>query len=75
MKPSGPGLLFVGTFFFKVYLFMAALGLHCCAWVLSTWGHPGFSCFDVWASHCSGLSCFGERALGHSGLVAEVPRL
>ena len=47
MKPSG---LF---FFFQVYLFMAALGLQCCAWVLSTCGHPGFSCFDVWASFVS----------------------
>ena len=32
---------------------MAALGLQCCAWVLSTCGHPGFSCFNVWASFVS----------------------
>ena len=52
---------------------MAALGLHCCTWVLSPCVHLGLSCFHVWASHCISLSCFGERALGPSGSVAVAP--
>ena len=36
MKLSGPGLLFVVRFFFKInkfiYLFLSVLGLHCCLW-------------------------------------------
>ena len=40
--------LFVFFFFFKIYLFLAALGLHCCSWA--------FSCCGVQASHCSGFS-------------------
>ena len=39
---------------------MAVLGLsaaHSC-------GEQGLSSLDVWASHCSGLSCCGARALG-----------
>ena len=39
-----------------IYLFLAALGLRCCAWAF-------YSC-GVRASHCSGPSCCGARALG-----------
>ena len=38
------------------YLFLAALGLCCCAWAFSSCG--------VRASHCSGFSCCGAQALG-----------
>ena len=37
-------------------LFLAALGLHCCT--------QAFSSCGVRASHCSGFSCCGARALG-----------
>ena len=39
-----------------MYVFLAALGLHCCAWA--------FSSCDERASHCSGFSRCGTRALG-----------
>ena len=43
MKPSGPGLLFVGRFLknkfiYFIYLFLAALGLCCCMWAFSSCG-------------------------------------
>ena len=42
-------------------LFMAVLGLPCCAQAFSSCGGQ--------ASHCSGLSCSGVRAPGVSALV------
>ena len=41
---------------FKIYLFLSALGLHCCA--------RAFSSCGVRASHCGGFSCCGPQALG-----------
>ena len=48
------------TFFkFVFYLFLAALGLHCCA------EREGATLpFSARASHCGGFSCCGARALG-----------
>ena len=50
--PSGI-FFFLNTF---IYLFLAALGLCCCA--------RAFSSCSVWASHCGGFSCCRSRALG-----------
>ena len=46
-------------------LFLAVLGLRCCAWAFSSCGEWGllFSC-GARASHCGGFSCCGARALG-----------
>ena len=54
-------------------LFLAVLGLHCCAWAFSSsvmW-EMHYSC--SWASHCSGFSCSGAQAIGEwaSGVVAH----
>ena len=46
-------------------LFLAALGLRCCAWAFSSCGEQGLLFVAVrWASHCSGFSCCGAWALG-----------
>ena len=39
----------VPFFFFKIYLFLVALDLYCCA--LAT------LCGGAWAFHCGGFSC------------------
>ena len=39
------------------FLFLAALGLHCCAWAFSGCGERGLlSSWDAWAFHCGGFS-------------------
>ena len=50
---------------YVIYLFLAALGLCCCARAFSSCGER--------ASHCSGFSCCRARALGTraSGVVAR----
>ena len=59
-----------------IYLFLAALGLCWCTWAFSScseWGatpHCG-----AWASHCSGFSCCGARALGMRASVVVAHRL
>ena len=51
-----------------IYLFMAALGLHCSGQVFSSFSKWGLlSSCDVQASHCCGLSCCRAQALGHAG--------
>ena len=55
------------SFFFYefIYLFLAALGLHCCAWAFPlVAASAGYSCCGARASHCGGFSCCGARALG-----------
>ena len=47
-----------------IYLFMAVLGLRCCARVFFSCGEQGLLCCGVRASHCHGFSCCGARALG-----------
>ena len=60
----GPGIQKTLLILF-MYLFVAVLGLHCCARACSSCGEPGppSSC-GVWASHCSGFSRCGAQALG-----------
>ena len=51
---------------------MAALGLSCCSWALSSCSEQGLlSSCGARASRYGGFSC-GARALGHSGSVAVV---
>ena len=55
--------------FFKKYLFLAVLGLHFCARASSSCGEQGLlSTGGGWASHRSGSSHCGARALGAHGL-------
>ena len=53
---------------------LAVLGLHCCTGFSLVVMSGDYSC-DVWASHCSGFSCLGARALWCMGSVVVVPRL
>ena len=63
-----------GAFFLLInlfiYLFLAALGLCCCAQAFSSCGKWGLLLVAVCglliarASHCDGFSCCGARALG-----------
>ena len=47
-----------------IYLFLAALSLHCCTQAFSSCSERGLTlCCSVWASHCGGFSC-GAWALG-----------
>ena len=44
---------------------MAVLGLCCCTWAFTSCGERGLLFMaGAQASHCSGLSCRGARALG-----------
>ena len=59
-------------FFFKliyfIYLFLAALGLRCCARAFSSCGERGLLfCSGARASHCGGFSCCGAQGLGTTG--------
>ena len=48
-----------------IYLFLAALGLRCCARAFSSCGEQGATlCCGARASHCGGFSCCGAGALG-----------
>ena len=51
-----------------IYLFLAALGLHCCARAFSSCDEQVLLFVAVRellrASHCSGFSCCGARTLG-----------
>ena len=64
------------TFFFlnkhTFILFLAVLGLHCCAWVFSSCGEQRCSAL---ASHCGGFSCCRARALGARASVVVAHRL
>ena len=51
-------------FFNLFYLFLAALGLRCCAQAFSSCGERGLLRCGAWASHCGGLSCCRAQALG-----------
>ena len=58
---------------FIIYLFLAVLGIHCCAWAFSGCGEQGLlSSCSVQASHRSGLACCGARTLEHRPQVAVV---
>ena len=57
--------IFLNKFiYFFICLFVAALGLHCCAHFLQLWRAGATLRCGVWASHCGGFSCCGARALG-----------
>ena len=47
-----------------IYLFLAVLGLRCCARAFSSCGKRASLCCGAQASHCGGFSCCGARALG-----------
>ena len=54
------------TFFSLLFLFLAALGFCGCAQVFSSCGERGLlSSSYMRASHCSGFTCCGARALDH----------
>ena len=49
-----------------IYLVLAALGVRFYTWAFSSRGERGlFSSCDVWASHCSGFSCYRAQAVRH----------
>ena len=59
---------------FSIYLFLAALGLHCCAsssLVVVSRGYSLSSC-GVQTSHCIGFFCCRTQALGHAGFSLVV---
>ena len=68
--------LFKKIILFTSVFILMALGLHCCSGFSLGVGNRDHSSWDVWASHCSGFSCWimGYRArefqLQHVGLVA-----
>ena len=50
----------------QFYLFLAVLGLHCCAQAVSSYSEQGLlSSCGAPASHGGGFSCYGVQALGH----------
>ena len=52
----------------KRFIYLAVLGLHCCAWALSSCiQHGPLSSWSAWPSHRDGFSCCGARALGPVG--------
>ena len=65
-----PHLVMMCVFFFKlfIYLFLAALGLHCCAQAFSSCGERGATlrCNEQ-ASHCGGFSCWRSMGSRHVG--------
>ena len=63
LKPNGKD-----GFLIFIYLLLAVLGLHCCAWAFSSFGEQGrLSSCSVQASRCSGFSCCEALALGLVG--------
>ena len=65
-----------GFFFFFKYLFLAALGLRCCARAFSRCDKKGLlSSCGALASHCGVVSCFRARVLGRVGSVVAAPGL
>ena len=66
-------------FFFRnlffICLFLAVLGLRCHAHAFSSCGEWGLLFVAVRASHCSGFSCCGARALGTRASVVAARRL
>ena len=57
-----------------VYIFLAALDLHCFAWVFSSCGEQGCPSLFAQASPCSGFSCCRAQALGVLASVVAVRR-
>ena len=53
----------IDLFIYLFILFLAALGLHCCAQAFSSCGEWRLL-FGARASHCGGFSCCGAWTLG-----------
>ena len=61
---------------FFIYIFFAALGLHCRMQTFSSRGEPGLlSSCGVLASHCGGFCCCKAQALGVWASVVVAHRL
>ena len=59
-----------------MYIFVAALGLHGFARVISRCGEQGLlSSCGAWAAHCRGFFCCRAQALGTWASVVVVHRL
>ena len=50
-----------------IYLFLLALGFHCCQWAFSTCDMWGLLCCGAQASHCGEFSCWGTQSLELEG--------
>ena len=75
-KVSQKIFLFVPTsFFLKINLFLAALGLRSCAVFLQLRRVGATLCFGARASHCGGFSCCRACALGTRASVVVARRL
>ena len=59
----------------SIYLFLAALGLHCCTWAFSSCGEQGLLFIAVRGLLCGGVSCYGAQALGAQTSVVAAHRL
>ena len=63
-------------YYLFIYLFLAALGLHCCAQAFSSCGERGATLHcGARASHFGGFSCCGARVLGARASVVVARRL
>ena len=68
--------LFFSAVLKKMYLFLAVLGLRCCAGFFSSCSEWGLlSGCGAWASHCRGFSWCGAQALGARTSLAVVHRI
>ena len=66
-------LFFSNKFILFIYLFLAALSLHCCARAFSSlWWAGATLCCGVRASHCGVFCCCRARALGARASVVVV---
>ena len=70
-------VFFVFGFFFKdLFIYLAVLGLRCCAQAFSSCGERGATLHcGAWASQCGGFSCCGAWALGMRASVVASGRL
>ena len=62
-------------FIYFSYLFLAVLGLCCCAQGFSSCRERGLLCCGAWASYCGGFSCCRAQALGLQPSVVAARRL
>ena len=71
VTPSHKTFFFFKELFLLYFIFMAALGLCCCTRAFLWLRRAGATLHcDARASHCSGFSCCGARALGAQASVA-----
>ena len=65
-------MLFRSFIYLFIIIFLAVFGLRCCVWAFSSCSEWGTTlCCGAQASHCSGFSCCGARALGVWALGAR----